>query len=462
VKTLFPPINWVAFIAIAFILEVFFPQTSLLCYIALILSLYQFILLFNAIGSIIPVRYLFGAFMCLQFFIGPSLAYNGFDEYQYWLYRMQIPESAYFSYAIPAVLSFIIGLHITAGNFKGEIIDEAGVARFADRNPRLAYIFIGIGFFASIVSGYISSELAFVFYVLGSLKFIGLFLIALGNKKLKLAPLILVMGSIIASSLSDAMFHDLLTWLLFVGAVYALKYKFGFNLKLGACVSFILLAVIIQQLKGSYRDATGTEGKQAGLETFSEIYEAQNQGSKSIFSFASLAPSVVRINQGFIITNIMKRVPDVEPFSNGEEMNQILEAAFLPRVLAPNKLQAGDRVLFERYSGIHLREGTSMGLGSLGDAYLNYGIIGGSIFMFVLGLSYSFMLNYFDKQSKKNQPILLLFIPLIVYYPIRPDCELQTIMGHFVKTTFMVLAAAYFWKSAFYDQPSPEENKGVA
>jgi hypothetical protein len=458
VKTLFPPTNWVAFITFAFVLEVLFPQISILCYIALIISIYQFILLFNAIGDIIAVRYLFGAFMCLQFFIGPSLAYNGFDDYQYWLYKMQIPEADYFSYAIPAVLAFIIGLHITAGNFRGEIIDEKAVARFSDRNPRLAYIFIGIGFFASILSGYVSSELAFVFYILGSLKFIGLFLIALGNKELKIIPLILVLSSIVVSSLGEAMFHDLLTWLLFVGSVYALKYKFGFNLKLGACVSFVLLAVIIQQLKGSYRNATGNEGKEAGLETLSEIYSAENEGSNSIFSFASLAPSVVRINQGFIITNIMKKVPDGEPFSKGEEMNQILEAAFMPRFLAPNKLQAGDRSLFEKYSGIHLREGTSMGLSSLGDAYLNYGIIGGSIFMFVLGFSYSVMLNYFDKQSKKGQPILLLFIPLIVYYPIRPDCELQTILGHFVKTTFMILAAAYFWKSAFYDQPALEED----
>ena len=68
--------------------------------------------------------------------------------------------------------------------------------------------------------------------------------------------------------------------------------------------------------------------------------------------FKSLAGSVTRINQGFIITNIMKTVPDIEPFANGKEMYQILEAAIMPRILAPDKLRAGDRSIFVKYSHI--------------------------------------------------------------------------------------------------------------
>jgi hypothetical protein len=121
------------------------------------------------------------------------------------------------------------------------------------------------------------------------------------------------------------------------------------------------------------------------------------------------------------------------PFENGKEMMRILEAAFLPRIIAPNKLNAGDREIFMKYTGLGLRKGTSMGLSSVGDAYINFGVIGGSIFMFFLGLAFSEVLNAFEKYSKQF-PFLLLFTPLVFYYPIRPDCELQTTLGHLVKS----------------------------
>ena len=65
--------------------------------------------------------------MCLQFFIGPLLAYNGLDELQNPSYRMRIPESEYFSYVIPAVVSFIIGLHFTANRLEGELLQKEKV-----------------------------------------------------------------------------------------------------------------------------------------------------------------------------------------------------------------------------------------------------------------------------------------------------------------------------------------------
>ena len=416
-------------------------------YFAVLLSLHQFFLLFNFISYIIPVRYLLGAFMCVQFFIGPAMAYSGLDQYQYFQYRMKIPEGDYFSYSIPAVLSFIVGLHLYAGKLNGEILVEDQIVLFAKKDPKLAYKFIGVGFLTSIVSSFFSSEVAFVFYLLGGFKFIGLFLLILGGERIKIFPLILVIGSIVSSSLGEGMFHDLLTWIIFTGAVIAIKFKFGFNTKLIACVTFILFAVTIQILKGSYRGATGAGGESGGVETFAKVYEKQNE-DKGIFSFEQLAPSNVRINQGFIITNVMTTVPAKVPFSHGGEMYQVLEAAVLPRFLAPNKLTAGNREIFMKYSGIPIRQGTSMALGSLGDAYLNYGIYGGCVFMFLLGLLYSWVLTQFFKYSKEY-PILILFTALVFYYPIRPDCELQTILGHLVKSCFLIACMIFYFQRTF-------------
>ena len=190
--------------------------------------------------------------MCVQFFIGPVLAYNGLDRYQYFMYQMRIPELQYFQYVIPAVVCFILGLHINSGNYRGEVVSRKGIELFIQQNPKLPYMFIILGFLASVIAGYFGSELAFVFYLLGSFKFIGLFLLLLSARQIKVVPLILVIGSIISSSLSSGMFHDLLTWLIYIAAVFGIKYRFGFKVKFIGLSTFVFMVIVIQTLKGNF------------------------------------------------------------------------------------------------------------------------------------------------------------------------------------------------------------------
>jgi hypothetical protein len=432
--------NWGVYLLSMIAIKILWPEMSWWSFFALAISIQQFLLLFFSIGAVIPIRYIAGTFMCLQMLLGPTFAYNGLDKYQFADYIMKIPEADYFAYAIPAVLMFILGLHVTAGKLKGEIIKEFEIRTFIDNSGQLPYIFIAIGFLAGFMSGSMGSELAFVFVLLSGFKFIGLFMLLLGSKQLKLWVMLLVFSSIIASSLSQAMFHDLLTWLIMLGAVLAIKFKPGVPLKTAATIGFILTAVVIQQLKGDYRQTLKSQG--GNLSTFDNVYQ---QNSNSLFDYKKLAANNVRINQGFIVTNIMNTVPEQVPFENGKELMQILEAAFLPRIIAPNKLNAGDRKIFSKYARIPLAPGTSMALGAMGDAYINFGVIGGAIFMFFLGLAFSEVLNGFYKFSQFF-PFLLLFTPLVFYYPIRADCELQTSLGHLVKSCFLIYMMLIFWK----------------
>ncbi|MBU3715125.1 MAG: hypothetical protein FGM46_09295 [Ferruginibacter sp.] len=368
------------------------------------------------------------------------------DQYQYFMYRMKIPEADYFSYAIPAVLVFIIGLHIRSGNNRGEIIDQKKIKVFVSRNPLLPNWLIGIGFASGAISNFFPAEIKFVFYLLSSFKFIGLYLIILGEKNIRPLILVLVIGSIIVSSLQEAMFHDLLTWTIYTSAIFGIKYKFSFNFKLIGLSVFFVIVVIIQLMKSELRSADKNSDK-SGVDRFGKVFKEKNEKG-DFLNFEKLAESVVRINQGFIVSNIMNRVPETIDFANGEELYLILESAFMPRFLAPNKLTAGNRDLFVKYSGVAIKEGTSMGLSSLGDAYINFGIFGGSIFMFVLGFFYSEVLNYIHKQSYEF-PILILFVCMLFFYPIRPDCEFQTILGHLIKGLILVFAILNIWKSTF-------------
>jgi hypothetical protein len=420
---------------------------SLFSFAAIIISIYQFALLFLSINHIIPFRHLFGSLMCLQLLIGPMFAYNGLDRFQDGLYKMQVPESEYFSYVLPAVLAFLLGLNLMTKNLAGERLNSESLKSFVRDNPELPYYLIGIGFVSSFLSEFFGSELSFVFVLLGGLKFVGLFLIILGDHGIKPVTLAVVYGSIIVSSLGVGMFHDLITWLIFLAIIYALKYKPNNLIKSLLLLLLVSVVVVIQQLKGDYREATWRRGEQASVETVAKTIESSRQKTDP-FSFESFGKSNLRINQGYIITNIMITVPDRVPFENGTELLKILEAAFLPRIIAPDKLQAGDRDIFMKYTGIMLQQGTSMGLSSVGDAYINFGVLGGWVFMFFYGMFFNFALKRLGNLSS-TYPIIPLLATIVFYYPIRPDCELQTIMGHLIKSIFLIMVMLFIWKRLF-------------
>lgn len=429
----------------AILILLLFPQLSWLSYFALIVTLHQFLLLFYSIGYIIPIRYLFGSFMCLQMLLGPVLAYNGMDKFQTGNSKMQIPEAEYFFYVLPAVIAFIAGLHIWSNKLQGEIIDIDLIRGYTKDNNNMPYVLIGIGFVSGLLADNISSELSFVFYLLDSFKFIGLFFLIISNVSLKIIPLIIVLGSIILSSLTAGMFHDLLIWVLFLAMILAIRYRPGITTKFIFVVAFVLLSVSIQLIKSDYREARWDRGEEAELGTLTKAYE-QTQAANKFYNLNSLAESNLRINQGYIITHIMKTVPRKVPFADGSELNEILVSAIFPRFLIPDKLTAGNREIFMRYTRFPLKRSVSMGLSSVGDAYINFGILGGCLFMFLLGMFYSEVLKGFFRFSKVY-PVLLLFTPMVFYYAIRPDSELQTNLGHLVKSCFLIFLIFQFWKS---------------
>ena len=448
------PIDWRIYFAIVVFTKLFFPDLSLYSYLAFMISAYQFMLLFYSIGFILPVRYLAGSLMCVQMLVGPAFAYNGLDEYQLGFLKMQVDENTYFSYVIPATILFIIGLKIKINqNLSDEHININQLKQYVKNNQQTMYFFIVIGFISSVVSPFFSTEIGFVFTLLGSFKFVGLFMLILGDNKLKPITLFVVLSSIILSSLGEAMFHDLLIWLLFMGSVFSIKYKPSNYLKLSLAISFVTMAIFIQMLKGDYREATWNAGKEGDVSTFAATTKAKSDKNE-LFSFEKIKESNIRINQGFIITNIMNNVPEKENYANGAELIQILESAILPRVVAPNKLNAGDRLFFMKWAGFPIAAGTSMGLSSIGDGYINFGKFGGMIFMFFLGLLFSFVVSVFYKHSYEY-PILYLFPTLVFYYPMRADCELQTILGHLVKSCFLIFLVLKLWKNYFILKTSP-------
>ncbi|RYG28073.1 MAG: hypothetical protein EOO01_40370, partial [Chitinophagaceae bacterium] len=80
---------------------------------------------------------------------------------------MRVPEEEYFTFVIPAVIAFIIGLHIFDRNSAAEKLDVLSIVRLKAGNPRLPFILIVYGFIGSVLQTLVPSEIAFVLYLVG-------------------------------------------------------------------------------------------------------------------------------------------------------------------------------------------------------------------------------------------------------------------------------------------------------
>lgn len=392
--------------------------------------------LYTSFGKILPIRLLFLFFMCFQLLFCSYLAYNVFPGYQY--YPMKVDQDVYFSYTVPAIFCFSLGLYFREKYNKNlELLNLSDIAILVHYNRVYCYLLIAMGVAASFISGFFPNSFAFVFYVLGLLKFVGLFVLILSNSKLNGWLLLLIYGSILISSFQNAMFHDLLVWLLFLLALFAVKYRISHQTRSIFLLSFVLLVLFIQVIKSTYRDQISRLGNGSVETVIASVDMVKRSSGTGLFSIETLAPQLSRFNQGWIVASILDNVPRNVPFADGETISLYIKAAFLPRIWDENKLRSGDKDLFNKYSGWQINKNTSMSLSSVGDAYINYGKFGGWVFMFLYGLMFSLSMNFLSKKSV-NYPLLPIFSLILFAYPIRIEADLQTILGHFVKSSIIV------------------------
>jgi hypothetical protein len=135
-------------------------------------------------------------------------------------------------------------------------------------------------------------------------------------------------------------------------------------------------------------------------------------------------------------------------FQGLTNVNKYLEAALLPRFLAPNKIKSGDKEIFNEFSGHIINENTSMGLGIFADGYVAYGAWGVYIFGFALGLIFSLTFKLVERWTKVSPFYVLLLLPLL-NYAVRPDCELQTTINHLFKGMLIYGVLVYLTRKRF-------------
>jgi hypothetical protein len=141
---------------------------------------------------------------------------------------------------------------------------------------------------------------------------------------------------------------------------------------------------------------------------------------------------LVRFNQGWILDEVMMRVPTTLPHAGGETIVEGIIAALVPRLVVADKAQAGGRVLFETYTGRRLNARTSMSISTMSEMYVNYGTLGGVAGMLVYGLVLGLLYRWVATKAVKS-PLWWAWAPFVGLWALKADEDFMNVLNWIVK-----------------------------
>ena len=83
--------------------------------------------------------------------------------------------------------------------------------------------------------------------------------------------------------------------------------------------------------------------------------------SENLFGETNLLSTLSRSNQAWIFASTVDNMDRNKNFQGLNNVSRYLEAVFLPRFLAPNKITSGNQEIFNQFSGSYINNSTSMG-----------------------------------------------------------------------------------------------------
>ncbi|MFN8256526.1 MAG: hypothetical protein U0W24_12595 [Bacteroidales bacterium] len=397
---------------------------------------------FTGLGNSVEIRDLMIVIALLQWIVGPVLKYH--SNVKDIFYYMAIPEAEYISYAGTASLVFIAGLYLPGLYRKIDTnLQIENVKDILKKNPNMDLILIGIGVLSGIIEKFSPESIKFFLFLVGGTRFIGMFFLVMNNRKFKWPIFGALLVWLFIETVKDAIFHELLLWLTFLFIFISFLYKFSTRQKILFIIPFFIFMGLVQSIKFYFRaEIAAYSGAFDRAAIFTEmVKEELSTGSKTMTN-SNFDAAIDRINQGWIVARIMRYTPAYEPYANGETIITGIRASLIPRFLDPNKPKAGGRDNFERFTGKKLSENTSMGLSPLGEAYANFGVNGGILFMFLLGLFYNFYIFTIIRLSNRYHS-LILWLPLLFLQVVKAETDFVVVLNHLVKASIVVAVVIF-------------------
>jgi hypothetical protein len=368
-----------------------------------------------------------------------------------WGWYMRVPEDAYYNFLIPSNLALFAGLSFFSRKFNAlrikNLFDQ--LTKKAKDKGKIGIVLTIIGFLSSFLNNS-GSSLAFVFYLLSMLKYVGPLYIYFSDLPIRNKVLIVSLVVFLLQAILSGMFGEFFMYLTLALIVLSIKFNLRFATKLMVFIIGLFLIVILQSIKGAYRSITWRGNTINGLslqnssqvEIFGTLFIDRLTNTDNLFDEKSSFMLYTRMNQGYLISRAMDYVPRIEPYANGETIVRTIGAILVPRFLWPDKPEAGGKENLARFLGIKQKLGYSMNIGPYGEAYGNFGPEYGILFIFV----YGFFLSYLFKKFLTNcykRPTLLLWGPLLFYYTLTVETDILSTLNSFIKGA--VFVALVFW-----------------
>lgn len=391
----------------------------------------------------------------LNYLIAPNQTYQlAYDKV---MYGMKITPDVYFPLAFSGFISFTLGVYaLKTDIFK---VDFSKIKKSAIINENfLKGLTLGT-LLLSLARPLITSDMAFAIVLLSSLRFPSAFMllsISTGKNWLYLA---LVMGFEMVSAFIAGMYHDFLMWTIFMYLFLLYFFKFNLVWKIMGISMGVILIFFIQSIKGIYRQTAWLGDASSGIQTVLQV-GSDKVNSGGVFSEDTYLSTLNRSNQAWIFASTVDNMDRYQNFQGLSNVKSYLEAALLPRFLAPNKIKSGNKDIFNAFSGHEISSGTSMGLGVFADGYIAYGWWGVSLFGFILGLIFSLTFKIVERWSRISPFFVLMILPLL-NYAVRPDCELQTTINHLTKGLLLLGLFVNLTKHRFSLESKSNQRKFV-
>jgi len=405
------------------------------------------IVLIDKMGKGIVLRETIALFYVVTCLLMPIIGYTVYTESNklalMFVKFMPVDEASYFGYVLPALSFFCLALTWPLG--AKQALDEGhGISRVIFRIRNEARYSTGLvllvsGIIISLILPIIPAGLRFFSTLIYFSSFAGvLYIFYAKTKANKSAILVLFFLFILFRGISTGLFTLVAYMSITIFSFFLIGSKAGLLKKLVLFLGAVLLVVVIQNVKGSYRKEIWSkrfEGNRA--EVFVEIFADKIGKGELLFEKESFFPVYIRANQGFNVSLVMKRFPAVIPHDNGTALYRSILASLVPRFLWPDKPESGGRFNMWYYAGKRIR-GWSTNVGPVGEAYGAFGRNGGIMFMSLLGIFIRWVYKKIFAISK-NLPLILCWLP-VLFYEITYSAETDTlqVLNSFFKGAFFI------------------------
>lgn len=420
--------------------------------LSLILFFGYFIYFIDLIGKKIIILEIASFTAILGWLVAPLPFYHFFNENNtlavQWVKVMPLSSNEYYSFALPATISMILGftyrLKFNKLLYKSREIFP-NIKLYLQNKSLIGIVLIFIGFISGLLLPQVPSSLSFLFYLLSSVTMVGLLYLYFSDISYKKALLVIGFFALLAQSVKTGMFGVLIYMIILVGFLIFSEKKISFLLKAFMLISGIYFVFLLQTVKHEYRAVAWEKG--ADPLFFGELIYSKISAPLSSVDEIVLFKVLTRLNQGWLICKTMYHVPRDKPYAYGETIGLSIAATLVPRFIWPSKPKAGGMYNLERFWGFKLTR-YSMNIGPIGEAYGNFGKYGGIAFMFFYGLFFNYLLNIILKYSVSN-PTWIIWLPFLFLYAIGTETDMVSTFNYLVKSfvflfLFKVIIRAVF------------------